>query len=309
MWLSIAQKMSPSTISQLLCVSERSVRRYLKLFEQTGDVEPKTQRHGPQLLLGDFEQLTLLRLILEHTGIYLHELQDKLCDMFGVTVSVSTICRTLRIMGCSRRVIRHVAIQRSDELRARFMADISIYDPAMIIWIDESGCDRRNNMRKFAYTIRGIPPVDHRLLVRGTRYSAITAISIKGVQDVVLVEGSVNGQVFTNFVKDSLIPILQPFNCTNPNSIVVMDNASIHHVDTVAEHILQTGALLHFLPPYSPDLNPVEQVFSKVKTIMKQNDQLFQVFSQPKLLLTIAFDMITESDCKEYAKCCGYNVM
>ena len=88
----------------------------MKLFEQTGDVEPKTQRHGPQLLLGDFEQLTLLRLILENTGIYLYELQDKLCDMFGVTVSVSTICRTLRIMGCCRRVIRHVAMQQSDEL-------------------------------------------------------------------------------------------------------------------------------------------------------------------------------------------------
>ena len=142
----------------------------------------------------------------EHvTGIYLPELQDKFNDiMFGVTVSVPTICGTLRIMGCCRRVIRHVALQRSDELRARFMADISIYDPAMIIWIDESGCDGRINMRKFAYTLRGIPPVDHRLLVRGTRYSAITAITIKEVQDVVLVEGSVNGQVFSDFVKNSL---------------------------------------------------------------------------------------------------------
>ena len=131
------------------------------------------------------------------------------------------------------------------------MADISAYDPAMIIWIDESGCDRRNSMRKFAYTIRGIPPVDHRLLARGTRYSAITAISVRGVQDVTLAEGNVNGEVFTDFVKDSLVPILQPFNCCNPNSIVVMDNASIHHIAEVADLILQTGALLRFLPPCS----------------------------------------------------------
>ena len=186
------------------------------------------------------------------------------------------------------------------------MADISAYDPAMIIWIDESGCDRRNSMRKFAYTLRGIPPVDHRILARGTRYSAITAISVRGVQDVVLAEGSVNGEVFADFIKDSLVPILQPFNCCNPDSIVVMDNASIHHVDEVAELIIQTGGLLHFLPPYSPDLNPVEQVFSNVKAIMKENDQLFQVFSEPRVLLTVAFDMITDNDCKEYAKCCGY---
>ena len=161
-------------------------------------------------------------------------------------------------------------------------------------------------MRKFAYTLRGIPPVVHRILTRGMRYSAITAISVRGVQDVVVAEGSVNGAAFTENIKDSLVPMLQPFNCSNPNSIVVMDNAPIHHVDEVAELIIQTGALLHFLPPYSPDLSPVEQVFSKVKAIMKENDQLFQVFSEPRVLLTMAFDMITDNNCKEYAKCCGY---
>ena len=185
------------------------------------------------------------------------------------------------------------------------MAEISVFDPSMIIWIDESSCDRRNSMRNFAYTLRGMPPVDCRLLTRGKRYSAITAVTVKGVQDVVLIEGSVNGEIFATFVKDSLVPILQ-FNGYNPNSIVVMDNASIHHVDEIAELIIQTRALLRFLPPYSPDLNPAEQVFSKVKTIMKENDQLFQAFSEPRLLLTMAFDMITENDCAEYVKCCGY---
>ena len=178
MWLSMAHKMIPSTISRQMY---SSVRRYLRLFQLTGDVKPKSQRRSPQPLLGEFGQLILLRLIAENTGIYLHELQDKLRALFGVTISVPTICRTLRRMGCCRRVIRHVVIQRSEKQRARFMADISAYDPAMIIWIDESGCDRHNSMRKFAYTLRGIPPVDHRILARGTRYSAITAISVIGV--------------------------------------------------------------------------------------------------------------------------------
>lgn len=271
-------------------------------------MSPKAQRYGPQPLFGDYERLTLLRLILEHTGIYLHELQDKLYDHFGVTISVSTIilCKTLRLMGCSRRVIRHVALQRSDELRASFMAEITAYDPEMIIWIDESGCDRRNSMRKFNYTLKGIPPVDHRIFGRGKRYSAITAMTVKGIQDVFLAEGNVDGERFEGFIKDSLLPILQPFNCSNPNSIVVMDNATIHHVAGVADLILQTGALLRFLPPYSPDLNPTEQVFSKVKTIMKDNDRLFQVYSAPRVLITMAFGMITDSDCVEYVKCCGY---
>lgn len=60
-----------------------------------------------------------------------------------------------------------MAIQRSDELRAHFMAEMSTYDPEMIIWIDESGSDRRDSVRKFAYTLRGLPSRDRRLLVRG----------------------------------------------------------------------------------------------------------------------------------------------
>ena len=292
-WLRIAHGMSAIQVARQMCISERSVRRYLALFQQTGDVVPRNQRRGPERLLGEFEQMVLLRLILENTGIYLRELQWRFHDRFGVNISASTICRTLRRMGCSRRVIRYIALQRSDELRAQFMAEMSIYDPDMFIWIDESGCDRRNSTRKYAYTIRGMPPVDHRILARGTRYSAITAATVNGVHDVMLVKGNVNGDnIFESFIETSLLPILQPFG--NPNSIIVMDNASIHHVDKVTQLIVQTGASV---PPYSPDLNPVEQIFSKVKTVMKEHDQLFQIFSAPKLLLTMAFSTVTESDC------------
>lgn len=151
-----------------------------------------------------------------------------------------------------------------------------------------------------------MPPFDHRIFARGTRYSAITALTVEGVHDVMLAEGSVNGDRFQDFIRESVVPILQPFNSHNPNSILVMDNASIHHVQGVTDTILQTGALLRFLPPYSPDLNPAEQVFSKIKGIMKANDRLFQVYSAPRVLLTMAFNMVTESDCMAYAQCCGY---
>ena len=70
------------------------------------------------------------------------------------------------------------------------MSDISVYDPKMIIWIDESGCDRRNSLRKFAYTLRGLPPKEFSLLVRGTRYSAIAAATIKGIHNYSLWRGA-----------------------------------------------------------------------------------------------------------------------
>ena len=125
MWLNIANGTSPAEISRIMNVSKRTVRRYLQLFQQTGDVRPRIRRHGPQRLLGSFEQLTLLRLILQRPGIYLHELQGELRHIFGVTVSVSTICKTLRFMGCSRQAMHQVALQRSDTLRANLWQNTS----------------------------------------------------------------------------------------------------------------------------------------------------------------------------------------
>lgn len=95
-----------------------------------------------------------------------------------------------------------------------------------------------------------------------------------------------------------LLPLLQPFNGINPHSVVIMDNASIHHVDDVTQIIeTQGGAHLIFLPPYSPDLNPAEGIFSQVKSLMKENDCLFQVCTAPRVMLAMIFGMITTEDC------------
>ena len=140
-------------------------------------------------------------------------------------------------MGCIRQRTQYIALQRSDEYRAHFMSQIPIYDPSMFVWVDEIGCDQRNSRRKYGYSIGGIAPQDHRILVRGKRYSAISVMALEGVLDVDIVEGSVNGDRFTKFVNSTLVPILNPFDGNNPLSVVIMDNASIHHVDAVVHAI------------------------------------------------------------------------
>ena len=186
-------------------------------------------------------------------------------------------------MGCTRQTMHHVAIQRSDELRAKFM---SVYDPSMLIWLDETGCDGCNTIRKYGYSIRGLPLSDHRLLVRGVRYTAIPIVSTEGIHDVYLRQGTMDGDHFTTFLRNCLLPVLQPFNWVNPRSVVILDNASIHHVKDLVE--TQAGSKLFYLPPYSPDLNPAEGVFSQLKSIMKSNDKLFQACSAPRGLIAMA---------------------
>ena len=109
----------------------------------------------------------------------------------------------------------------------------------------------------------------------GVRYSTM---SINGIEDVLITEGTVNGDRFSHFIRTSLLPLLLPFN-VNLMSVVIMDNASIHHTENNVQLIENTGAKLLFLPPYSPDLNPLEPVFSKVKAILQENEALLQVCS------------------------------
>ena len=305
-WVYLTQNLSQSRIGLLFSVSDRTVGRVISLFNQTGDVKPRSRRNGPICVMQDFEQLSLVQLIITHPGIYLHEIQEKLLQI-GIIVSLSNICRTFKKMGVTRQAMHHIALQQSDYERAKYMAEISMYDPSMLVFIDETGCDRRNTIRKYGYSFRGMPVQDRRLLVRGARYSTIPVMSLSGIHDVYLREGTVNGEVFAEFVDKYLLPCLMPFNGINARSVVVMDNASIHHVEEVRDLIEdKAGARLHFLPPYSPDLMPAEGVFSQVKSIIKGNNSLFETCSECRVLLLMCFGLITAEDCYAHMQRCGY---
>ena len=73
--------------------------------------------------------------------------------------------------------------------------------------------------------------------------------------------GAVDGDMFSEFVHKQLLSHLKPFDGTNQQSIVVMDNASIHHVDGTVEMIQEVGALVMIIPPYSPDFNPINELY------------------------------------------------
>jgi len=100
--------------------------------------------------------------------------------------------------------IQYVALQRSDECRAQFMAQISIYDPSMFVWIDEAGCDQQNSRRKYGYSIRSIAPKDHGIIIRAKRYSAISVMAFEGALNVDIVEETVNDDRFTKFTNNTL---------------------------------------------------------------------------------------------------------
>ena len=186
------------------------------------------------------------------------------------------------------------------------MAEISIFDPNMLLWINETGSDRRNCIRQYGYSLRGVTPVSYQLRVGGKRISAIPILSTECIEDVYTTTDSVNGDKFLDFICQCFLPIIQPFDGKNPRSVVLMDNASIHHLEQVEEIITGVGVRLHFLPPYSPDLMPLEEVFAKIKHHLTEHDTLYKVTSTPETLVKIAFSTVTQEDCTNYIKHVGY---
>ena len=108
-------------------------------------------------------------------------------------------------------------------------------------------------------------PVRTRFLVKGKRVSCIAAIACDRLVALEATTTTVDAQILFDFVRGSLIPNMLPIDGSSPRSVAVMDNCSIHHADSVKELFRQVGVLLIFLPPYSPDLNPIELAFAKVK--------------------------------------------
>ena len=204
----------------------------------------------------------------------------------------------------SRKKIVQVARQRCTEYRGAFMADILHYTVDWLVFLDETGCDDRDNIRKYGYSLIGESPIYHRFLNRGTRISAISAISQEGLICYELLTGTTNGEIFYDFIRGSLIPEMQPF--PGKNSVLVMDNCSIHHITPVKDLLEAAGILTVFLPPYSPDYNPIEKLFSYIKYYLKNHDELIQVTGQIKPTLHTAFSTVSTEYCKGWIKDCGY---
>lgn len=128
----------------------------------------------------------------------------------------------------------------------------------------------------------------------------IAALGIKGVRCSTVVDGAVNADIFEAFVEQVLVPKLRP------GDVVVMDNLSSHKRARTRTLIEQVGAELLFLPPYSPDLNPIEMVFSKIKQLLRSlacrtKDALWKAMQS-------ILDRVTATDAVNCFRHCGYTL-
>lgn len=135
-------------------------------------------------------------------------------------------------------------------------------DPEDVIWIDESGSNIAMT-RTHARAVRGERVLDDVPRNRGVVTTMIGALTTRGLETLMTIEGGTDGNVFLAFVEHQLVPLLRP------GMTVVLDNAGAHKVRAVVMAIEACGASVRFLPPYSPEFNPIEMAWSKLKALLQ----------------------------------------
>jgi len=168
-----------------------------------------------------------------------------------------------------------------------------------MIFVDETWT--KTNMTR----LRGRAPVGERLVDKVPHghwktTTLIAALGLEGVRCSTVVDGAVNGDVFEAFVEQVRVPELKA------GDIVVMDNLSSHKRDRTRQLIEAAGARLRFLPPYSPDLNPIEMIFAKAKQLLRSlacrtRDALWRAMQS-------VLDQITPTDAANCFRHCGYTL-
>lgn len=134
----------------------------------------------------------------------------------------------------------------------------------------------------------------------GENITMLASLSVAGIEAPMTVNGAVDGIVFKVYVEEVLGPTL------TTGDVVVMDNLPAHKVAGIKELIEARGAKLIYLPPYSPDLNPIEKCWSKIKTYLRKAKA--RTREELEKALREALLLITEEDAQGWFKSCGYAI-
>ena len=183
--------------------------------------------------------------------------------------------------------------------RTQWAATAPTLDPARLVFLDESGV-ATNLRRRYGRSARGQRVPDHAPHGHWQTSTFIAGLRVTGLTAPGVFDGPMDGPSFLAYVEQTLVPTLQP------GDIVIADNLSAHKVDGVRAAIEAAGAALWFLPPYSPDFNPIELCFAKLKAILRAArcrsiDTLWP-------LLGACLARFTETECRNYFRHCGYAV-
>ena len=181
--------------------------------------------------------------------------------------------------------------------RARWKRHQGRLDPARLVFIDETWA-KTNMLRTHGRSARGARLIDKAPHGRWRTLTFLAALRTDRIDAPCVLDGPINGRSFLAYVEQALVPTLKP------GDIVIMDNLGSHKGRAVRRLIRQAGAKLFFLPPYSPDLNPIEQVFAKLKALLRK--AAARTVETTWRRIGQLLDRFTPTECANYFRNAGY---
>jgi len=248
-------------IAQRFLVSLSFVVRLLQTYRHTGLIQPRPHGGGNPAKLGPEDLERLRELVRQQPDATLEELRQRL----RVACSTMAICRALKKLGLPRKkkVPRAQEQDRPDvqQRRQEFCAELAGVDPHRLVFVDECGANTAMTRT------HGRAPVGQRVYANTPgHWDSITltcGLRLSGVTATLAFPGATNTDMFENYVADVLVPELKA------GDVVIWDNPKPHLSDEAIDAVEEAGARVVPLPPYSPDLTPIEEMFSKVKNAMR----------------------------------------
>jgi transposase len=252
---------SSRQIARRFLVSVSFVTRLLKRYRSTSSLKPKPHGGGHPPALGPEDLERLRELIRQQPDATLEECRQRL----GTSCSTMTISRALRKLGLPRKkkIPRAQEQDRPEvqEQRREFCEELAGTDPSRLVFVDECGANTAMTRT------HGRAPVGERVYGSAPgRWESITltcGLRLSGVTAALAFPGATNTDVFETYVEQVLVPELKP------GDVVIWDNLKPHQSEEATEAIEAAGARVVPLPPWSPDLTPIEEMVSKVKGAMR----------------------------------------
>lgn len=266
--LLMSSSCSDKQIAEAVECTGRTVRSARSNVRHFGSTRAPSNGGGRPATITPVMKAALRDHLLENPTLYQEEMVAFLRDHFGVQVARSSVGAVLKSFGWSKKQARRVAQEQEASLRDFFLHRISEFSSYHLVFVDESGCDKRIGYRRTGWAPRGVTPVQVARFRRGERYQILPAYAQDGVVYAKVFQGTTDSSVFEEFIRE-LLPHCGRW--PQPKSVLVMDNASIHHSPNIAKMCSDAGVILVYAAPYSPDLNPIEEHFAEVKAFIKKN--------------------------------------
>jgi transposase len=167
------------------------------------------------------------------------------------------------------------------------------------VFLDECGVTT-DLIRRYGRCARGLRLRDYAPCGHWQTHTVVAALRVDGLTAPAVFDGPIDNPTFLAYVDQVLVPTLRA------GDVVVLDNLAVHKQPEVRAAIEQAGARVRFLPPYSPDFNPIELAFAKLKAFLRAMRP--RSFEQVCQLIAAALGLFTADECTNFVRHCGYRV-